>query len=173
VRLFTEARDAALHCDAYLVDTARLARPFVLEGARGREAVIDELLGRVVLMGRSLYAVRERTFALFCGDGKDLVVAPTEPFHEDVLAVLRDALAGFGAVRVEADLRLDRSGLFPLVAYERGRVSFFDSRETRAFVPLAGRRGLRILAATCAHAPAPHVLVGDVPAPAYVEEVAP
>jgi hypothetical protein len=135
--------------------------------------VIDELLGRVVLMGRSLYAVRERTFALFCGGGQDLVVAPTEPFHDDVLAVVRDALGGFGAVREEPDLPLDRSGLFPLLAYERGRVSFFDSRETRAWVPLAGRRGLRVLAATCAHAPAPHVLVGDVPAPDYVEEIVP
>lgn len=170
MRLFTEARDVTLGCDAYLIDSRRLARPLAVEAVTPREPIVEELLDRVVLMGRSLYAVRNKTFALFCGlRERAFVVAVTAPFHEGVLAVLGDALRGFGAVRREADEPADRNGLHPLLAYERGRVSFFDSRETRPWVPFAGRRGLRILAATCAHAPAPDVLVDGVPAARYLE----
>ncbi len=152
--LFTPARDMALFRDAYLIDTARLARPLEVALAAPAGDLIDALLDRVLLMGRSLHEVRQHTFALFAGERCGaFVVAPSEPFHDGIVASLRDLLADFGEVRTGADEPLDACGLCPLLAYEAGRVSFFDSPGTRRWLALAGRRGLRILGATLAHEP--------------------
>ena len=169
MRLFTPAFHRMLHRDAYLVDTSRKVRPLVLEHAPDPAPVVAPLLERVHLMGKSFYAVRNRTFALFAAhrDGS-FAVAPTEPFHDGVVAALQDALAAFGPVRRGEDAPAD--AFTPLLAYERGAVAFFETPDTRAWAPLAGRRGLRVLAATPTHAPDADVYVGDVPAATYVAE---
>lgn len=153
--LFTPAFDTALGCDAYLVDTGRMARPLHLAPGAPVERVIAEILDRTVLMGRSPFDVRTLTFALFAGG--EFTVAMSEPASEGAFAVLRDALASFGKVTAGEPCRLEESGLDPLLAYEEGRVSFFDSAATRPWRRLAGNRGLRILAATPSHDPDPDV----------------
>ena len=88
--LFTPVRHVALHCDAYLIDTSRVVRPLRVELATPPDLAVEALLDRVLLMGRSLSEVRDRTFALFGKlEGDVLVVAPTGPFHDGVLGALR------------------------------------------------------------------------------------
>ena len=162
VSLFTPAFDTALCCDAYLVDTARAARPIHLESAAPAERVVAEILDRTVLMGRSLFDVRGMTFALFVGrDEERFTLAMTEPVADGVLSMLRDALSSFGRAETGADCALEDAGLHPLLAYEEGRVSFFDSAATRAWRNLAGKRGLRILSATPSHDPDPDVEIRE------------
>lgn len=164
MKLFTPARDRALNCDAYLVDSSRIVRPLRVALLTPAEPLVDDLVGRVMLMGRSLYGVRNQTFALFAGErGNGFAVAPTAPFHEGVLATLRDTLADYGTVDTEPDLPAFGSGLDPLLAYERGRVSFFDSLATHGWLGVAGRRGLRVLSVTLSHAPGDDFVVGDRP----------
>jgi len=156
VALFTPAFDTALGCDAYLVDTDRPARTLSLAGAADSAAVVAGLLDRAVLMGRSVFDVRGLTFAVFAG-GEPLSVAVSEPVPEGVVATLRDALAAFAPVEAGAPRPLADTGLAPLLAYEEGRVSFFDSAATRPWRAIAGNRGVRILAATPSHDPDPDV----------------
>lgn len=156
VALFTPAFDTALGCDAYLVDTERAARPLHLSTELPTERIVAEILDRTVLMGRSLFEVRGMTFALFVGPDP-FTLAMSEPVADGVLSMLRDTLACFGAVADGADIRLEQAALVPLLAYEEGKVSFFDSAETRPWRALAGNRGLRILAATPTHDPDPDV----------------
>ena len=169
MRLFTAARDVALSCDAVLIDTRRRMRPIRLEALTPLDGAVDALLDRVALMARSPHAVRGHEFALFAGTrDRAFLVAVTEPFHDGLVAALRDALAAFGATTIGPDEPLAQAGLFPLLGFDRGTLAFFDSRETRPWRPLAARRALRIVAATTAHAPDPDVLVGGVPAPEFV-----
>lgn len=162
MKLFTPASHRALNCDAYVIDTRRLARPLRLELITPPGAVVEALLQRVALMGKSVYAVRNRTFALFFRvDEGEFVLAATEPFHDGVQAALRDTLAEFGRVEEGEDFELAGSDLSPLVAYERGRVALFDVDATRAWLSLAGSRGMRILAATTSDAPDPDVFVDE------------
>lgn len=154
--LFTPVRHVALHCDAYLIDTSRSVRPLRVELATPAGLAIEALLDRVLLMGRSLSEVRDQTFALFGRvESGELTVAPTAPFHDGVLGALRDTLAEFGAVTTGADTTAEASGLPALLAYERGRVSFFDAAPTRAWLTHAGNRALRILAPAYSHDPDP------------------
>lgn len=170
MKLFTPGHHRALHCDAYLVDTARLARPLRLSRLVDLAQVIEALLDRVVLMGRSVYAVRNRTFALFFEDRDDtLTVAVTEPFHDGVTGALRDVLGEHGPVHQPDDLDLQASVLQPLLAYERGAIAMFDTPATRALLPAAGRRGLRILACTTTREPDDGIEIGGVPVPAWLE----
>jgi hypothetical protein len=163
VRLFTPAQHRALHCDAVIVDTSRLVRPMVLRADAPADVVVDELLDRVVLMGKSVYAVRNRTFALLAGEHDGgFAVAPTEPFHAGVAGAIRDALARFGPVVDAGDVAAHATGLAPLLAYERGQLCFLDAPGTRAWRAIAGRRGLRIAAAAATHAPDPEVFVGEL-----------
>ncbi|MGQ0612640.1 MAG: hypothetical protein ACT4PV_02660 [Planctomycetaceae bacterium] len=173
MRLFTPARDRALCRDALLIDTLRLARPLLLEPLTPLEPVIETLLDRVALMGRSLLPVRSHAFALFLGarEGRT-VFAITEPFHVGLVAVLVDSLAAFGAARAGEAEPLAAQGLTPLFGFEGGRVLFFDSLATRPFHVIARRRALRILGATLSHAPDPDVEVEGVPAPEYVARCA-
>lgn len=154
VDLFLPVRDDALCTDAYLIDTYRRARPLGVDLVVPAEAIVEALLDRVVLMGRSPWDVRDHTFAVFgARDAGRFEIAVTEPYHAGVLAALRDTLAEFGPVATAPDAPLHEGARFPLLAYERGRVGFFDGPHTRAFVPLAGRRGVRILGSALAHAP--------------------
>ncbi|MHC4937548.1 MAG: hypothetical protein ACYTHK_01095, partial [Planctomycetota bacterium] len=148
--------DNALGCDAYLVDTERTARPLRLATELPADRVVAEILDRTVLMGRSLFEVRGMTFALFVG-ADPFTVAMSEPVADGVLSMLRDTLACFGAVTDGEPVRLEEAGLHPLLAYEEGKVSFFDSAPTRPWRAIAGNRGLRILAATPTHDPDPDV----------------
>ena len=157
--LFTPATDRALNCDAYLIDTARPAR---LLRCAIDAPVIDAVLEAVVLMGRSLYDVRDETFALFCGPD---ALAVSAPVHPGVLSLVRGAL---GNPAAPEDGELWSLGLDPLLGYERGTVSFFLGPRTRPWVSLAGQRGLRILSATTAHQPDADVFVGDLPATEYI-----
>jgi hypothetical protein len=170
VKLFTLARDRAHERDAYLIDSGRNARSLQIEVLTPLEAVIEALLDRICLMGKSVYAVRNRTFALYVGERSgSFTAAVTEPFHDGVLGALRDTLGAFGKLRADhADLSPEESGLVPLLAYERGKVSFLDTAETHRWLPLAGRRGMRILSATMSRAPDPDVYVGDLPAADYL-----
>lgn len=147
--LFTPGTHTALNCDAYLIDTGRKARLFRLEPLVPAVTVVEALLDRVVLMGRSLHDVAEQTFALFFGG--TFTVAVTEPVHDGVATTLRAVLAEYGPVSGGEPVDLASSGLEPLLAYERGTVSFFLGEATRAWLPLAGNRGLRILAASLSH----------------------
>jgi len=169
VRLFTPARDRALCRDALLIDTRRLARPLFLDAATPLEPVVEALLDRIALMGRSPLPVRGHAFALFFGarEGRSLF-ALTEPFHDGLVAALLDALAAFGAARAGGAEHLAAAALTPLLGLHEGRVVFFDSLATRPFHVLARRRSLRILGATPSHAPDRDVEVGGVPAPEYV-----
>jgi len=173
VRLFTKARDRALCRDALLIDTRRLARPLLLEPLTPLEPVVETLLDRVALMGRSLHAVRGHAFAMFLGarEGRT-VFALTEPFHVGLVAVLVDTLAAFGPARAEEAQPLAEQGLAPLFGFDAGRIVFFDSLATRPFHVLARRRALRILGATLSHAPDPDVEIGGVPAPDYIARCA-
>lgn len=153
--LFTPAFDTALGCDAYLVDTGREARLLHLSTTAPIEGVIAEILDRTVLMGRSLFDVRALTFALFAGG--EFTLAMSEPASDGAFSMLRDALAAFGPVTAGGACRLEETDLVPLLAYEEGKVSFFDSAPTRPWRRLAGNRGLRILAATPSHDPDPDV----------------
>lgn len=157
--LFTPAFDTALSCDAYLVDTERAARTLRLAGP-APEAAVGAILDRTVLMGRSLFEVRGLTFAVFVRPDP-FALAISEPVSEGVVSMLRDTLAAFGPVRADGPGRLDEADLAPLLAYEEGRVSFFDSETTRPWRRLAGNRGLRILAATVAHDPDPDVEIRE------------
>ena len=134
------------------------------------EPVIDALLDRTSLMGKSVYSVRNRTFAVFIGEQSGrLTVSVTEPFHEGVMGVLRDTLESFGKVRAPAEDRtVEESGHSPLLAYERGRVSFLDTAETHRWLRLAGRRAMRIVSATLSHAPGAEIYVGDTPVADYL-----
>jgi len=163
VKLFTPARDLKQNCDAYLIDTARQARSMRLTAAPHPD-IIDALLDRLVLMGRSMYSVRNRVFALFFETGPEhLALAVTEPFHAGVTAALRDTLAEFGSVEMPGDGLLHELDALPLIAYERGKVAFFHSGATHDYLKLAGQRALRILTASCSHAPAEHFEVDGQP----------
>jgi hypothetical protein len=170
VRLFTLARDRAHQRDAYLIDSGRKARSLQIEVLTPLEAVVEALLDRVCLMGKSVYAVRNRTFALYVGErGSSFAVAVTEPFHDGVLGAIRDTLGTHGDLRAgHEDLDPGEHGFAPLLAYERGRVSFLVTAESRRWLPLAGRRGMRILSATLSRAPDPDVYVGDLPVNEYL-----
>ena len=169
MKLFTPATNRALNCDAYVIDTRRMARPLRLGLLTPAVAVVEALLERVALMGKSVYAVRNRTFALFFRvDDGGFLLASTEPFHDGVQAALRDALANFGEVEEGEDFVLEDCGLSPLLSYERGRVALFDVAATRDWLSLAGRRGMRILAATTTDAPDPDVFVDEQPAEQYL-----
>ncbi|MEM8885428.1 MAG: hypothetical protein AAGD14_15280 [Planctomycetota bacterium] len=159
--LFTPAYDTALDCDAYLVDTTGPARRLRLRTELPVKRVVDEILERTVLMGRSLFDVRGRTFALFVGADDGFSLAMSDIGAEGVWAMLLDALTAFGPVDVDPDATLEESGLHPLLAYEEGRVSFFDSAPTRPWRVLAGNRGLRILSATLSHDPDPDVEIRE------------
>ena len=158
--LFTPAFDTALSCDAYLVDTERDALLLEITTAQtGR--VVEEVLDRTVLMGRSVFDVRGLTFALFAAQAPGrFLVAMTEPVAAGAFSMLRDTLASFGPL-AESRVALAESELHPLVAYEEGRVSFFDSAATRAWRPIAGNRGLRILSVTPTHDPDPDVEIRE------------
>jgi hypothetical protein len=170
VKLFTPARHAALHCDAFLIDTSRKVRPLVLDVIMPLDGVIDAILDRVVLMSRSLHAVRHKTFGLFCARREDqFVLGPAYPFYASVFGDLRETLEGFGRVRVEPDEDLRDGELWPLIAYVNGQVSFFDSAETRAWVKHASRRGMRIVVPALSHAPDEDVCVEGVPAREYMQ----
>ena len=176
MELFTPATDRRLNCDAYILDSSRPVRPLIVRLLTPVEPVVEALLDRVLMMGRSVQEVRERTFALFAGlrDGR-FVVAATGPPVEGILAALRDELRAFGDVETGPDMVAGASGLSPLLAYERGVVTFLDAPETHGFLPLVGRRGLRVVAATLSHAPAPEVHVGELTAEQYLarpEEIA-
>ena len=163
MKLFTPARDLKQNCDAYLIDTARQARSLRLAAAP-HPGIIAALLDRLVLMGRSMYSVRNRVFALFFATGPEhLDLAVTEPFHAGVTAALSDTLAEFGPVVTTGDGLLHELGVQPLVAYERGKVALFHSGATHEYVKLAGQRALRILSAACSHAPAEHFEVDGQP----------
>ena len=170
MQLFTPAWHNGLHCDAFLIDTSRKVRPLVLDLLTLENAVIEAILARVVLMGRSLHAVRHKTFGLFFArrDGQ-FVLGPAYPFYASIFSDLQEALEKFGRVRTEADEDLRDGELSPLIAYVEGQISFFDSPQTRPWVKLAGRRGLRIVAPALAHAPADDVFVGEVSAREYLE----
>jgi hypothetical protein len=169
VQLFTPATDRRLNCDAYIVDSARPVRPLTLRRLTPVEPIVEALVDRVVMMGRSVQAVREKTFALFVGlRDESFVAAPTGPLDEGVLAALRDELLAFGEVETGVDLMASATGLSPLLAYERGTVTFLDTPETHAFLPLVGRRGLRVAAATLSHAPAAEVYVGGLTAEQFL-----
>ena len=163
VDLFTPATDPALNCDAYLIDTSRTVRPLNLEPLVPAATVVEALLERLVLMGRSLYDVAEHTFALFfTRRGSELVIAPTEPYHEGVIRTLLAVLGEFGEVATGSDIRVDETEFEPLLAYERGKVSFFIGPRTAEWRPLAGNRGLRILSATLAHDPGGEIDLPEV-----------
>ena len=150
--LFTPATHTSLNCDAYLIDTDRRARPLCLRPLVPHVTIVEALLDRVMLMGRSLHDGAEQTFGVFVGLGeKEFVVAPTEPFHAGVASTLRSVLLEYGPVSDNEPVDLATSGLEPLLAYERGAVSFFLGGATRDWLPLAGNRGLRIRAATLSH----------------------
>lgn len=164
MRLFTHARHRTLHCDAYVVDASRAVRTLAVEPALSLEQVVEACLERTLLMGRSLHGVRDETFAVFAGaSGGAFTLALTAPCHAGALGALHDTLAAFGPVT--EGRRETAAGLFPLLAYEAGRVSFFDSPDTRPWVRLAGRRGVRILAATTNVDPDPDVF--------FIEEIVP
>jgi len=170
VKLFTPGHHRDLHCDACLVDTARRARPLRLRRLVDLAQVVDALLDRVALMGKSVYAVRNRTFALFFEDRNGvLTLAVTEPYHEGVQGALRDVLSGFGPVHQPEDLDLHDSTLEPLLAYERGAVSVFDTPATRGLLSSAGRRGLRIQACTTTRRPDDAIEIDGVAASAWLE----
>jgi hypothetical protein len=169
MRLFTMAHHQGLHCDAYLIDSDRSARPLVVTTAGPLEPVVDAILDRVVLMSRSLHAVRERTFGLFFAvRGHDFVIAPAYPFYASIYSSLRDVLEGFGKVRRAPDERLGDDALEPLLAFEDGIVSFIVGPTTRPWVKLASRRGLAIVAGVWTHAVTNDVLVDGVPAIEYL-----
>jgi hypothetical protein len=160
VTLFTPAFDTSLCCDAYLVDTQREAS--VLHIATEQSArVVEEVLDRTVLMGRSMFDVRGLTFALFVARASGrFSVAMTHPVAAGALSMLRHTLAQFGPLE-EAEVPLEDSGLHPLLAYEEGTVSFFDSAATRDWRAIAGKRGMRILSSTPTHDPDPDVEIRE------------
>ncbi|MHC4340754.1 MAG: hypothetical protein ACYSX0_11155 [Planctomycetota bacterium] len=170
MRLFTLARDRAHERDAYLIDSGRKARSLQVEVLTPLETVVETLLDRVSLIGKSVYAVRNRMFALYIGERNgSFRAAVTEPFHNGVMGALRDTLGAFGKLLADhEDLDPGEHGLAPLLAYERGKVSFLDTAETHQWLPLAGRRGMRILSATLSRAPDPDVYVGDLAAADYL-----
>jgi hypothetical protein len=171
LKLFTPATNRALHFDAYLIDTRRTARPLRLVLLAPPAAVIEALLDRIALMGKSVYGMRNRTFALFFrSDEGEFVLASTGPFHDGVQAALRDTLAAFGEVEEGEDFELAEGGLSPLLAYERGSVSLFDVEATRPWLSLAGRRGMRILGATTTDHPDPDVFVEEQTAEQHLRQ---
>ena len=159
--LFYSAYDTSRNCDAYLVDSERGGRAVtVLTEALG-VSVVDEVVGRAVLMSRNVHlAGCEETFALFASATSErFTLAVSDPVAVPTYSMLRDALRSFGVIESEADVRLDEADLAPLLAYENGRVSFFDSVRTRDWRDVAGRRGLRMLSCTPSHDPDPDVEV--------------
>jgi len=169
MRLFTMAHHRGLHCDAYLIDSARSARPLVLHFKGPLEPMLDTLIERVVLMGKSLHAVRNRTFGLFCAvRGDTFVLAPAYPFYASIFSSLREVLEEFGKVERLPDERLADEQLVPLLAFVDGVVSFLSSPPTKDWAKLAARRGLPILAPVWTHAVTPDVYVDDIPAAEYL-----
>ena len=89
-----------------------------------------------------------------------VIASPGHAVAAGAFSMLRDTLGSFGPLE-ESRVSLPDSDLHPLVAYEEGRVSFFDSAATRAWRPIAGKRGLRILSVTPSHAPDPDVEIRE------------
>ena len=146
--MFTPAFHRAFSCDALVIDGESSAVPLLLDADAPDAAVVDAVLGRVVLMSRSLHDVRKSTFGLFCGrrDGRFLI-APASP--APVVSALEDALAEFGPVRRGPPE--PAKGLVPLLAFVSGRVSFLRGPGTIPFQRLAARRGLAIVAPAWSH----------------------
>ena len=168
--MFTPARHEALHCDAYLIDSNRRVRPLVLDALTPLEQIVDAVLDRVVLMSRSLHAVRHKTFGLFFAwrEGQ-FVLGPSYPFYASIFGDLKETLEKFGQVRTGEDEDLRDQELHALIAYVDGQVSFFDSPPTRQFLKLAGRRGLRIVVPALAHAAGDDVFVDGVSVAEYLK----
>lgn len=170
MQLFTPARDEALHCDAYLIDSNRRVRPLILDALTPLERIVEAVLDRVFLMSRSLHAVRHKTFGLFCAWREDqFILGPAYPFYASIFGDLRETLEKFGRVRVGEDEDLRDDELHPLIAYVDGQVSFFDSPATRPWLKLAGRRGLRIVVPALAHKAGDDVFVDGVKASEYLK----
>ena len=158
-----------LHCDAYLIDSNRSARPLILDPATPMEPVIETVLDRVLAMSRSLYAVRERTFGLFCAERcAQFVLAPAYPIYASIFSSLREVLEEFGTVRRGPNERLDANRLAPFIAYVDGHVSFLDGPVTRKWARIAHRRGIPILASAWAHGRIDDIYVDDMPATEYL-----
>jgi hypothetical protein len=147
--MFLPAYHRGLSCDAFLVDGSERARTLRLDGDAPEASVVDALLGRVVLMSRSLYDVRRHTFGLFCARRDGRFVLAQAPDDPAVLSSLEEALGEFG--RVERGPPEPLVGFAPLLAYVSGCVSFLRGPDTRAFERLAARRGLPIAAAVWSH----------------------
>jgi len=160
VALFSSAYDTSRNCDAYLVDSERAGRAITVLTEAPGVSVVEELIDRAVLMGRNVHLAGEETFALFASaTAERFTLAVTDPVALGTYSMLRDALGSFGAIEDEAEVRLDEADLAPLLAYENGRVSFFDWAGTRDWRDVAGRRGLRMLSCTPSHDPDPDVEV--------------
>ena len=161
VALFSSAFDTSRNCDAYLVDSERAGRAITVRTDAPGASVVDEVVGRAVLMSRNLHRTEgEEIFALFAGAGSErFTLAVSDPVSVPAYSMLRDALGSFGSIEEETDVRLDEVDLAPLLAYENGRVSFFDWAGTRDWRDVAGRRGLRMLSCTPSHDPDPDVEV--------------
>ncbi len=172
MKLFTAAHDRKLVCDALLVDTDRTLRPLAATLDESEGSVTELLacvLDRVVLMGRSLHAVRDRTFCVFAGRRQQgWHVALTEPYHAGVIDALKDALRDFGAVTQLIDIAAHASDLAPWLAFQSGVVTVLNTPTLRPYNKLAARHGLRVAAAATTHAPDADVYVGPVAARDYV-----
>jgi hypothetical protein len=170
VQLFTQARHEALHSDAYLIDSNRRVRPLVLDALTPLETIVDGVLDRVLLMSRSLHAVRHKIFGLFFAwrEGQ-FVLGPAYPFYASIFGDLQETLERFGQVRTGEDEDLRDDELHPLIAYVDGQVSFFDSPETRPWLKLAGRRGLRIVVPAFTHSAGGDVFVDGVSVAEYLK----